>query len=97
MNDKTLRQLRLLGDDLGALWMDAASVIWLRSLRIAQGGPAAAAEAELMVGEKIVAQQELWGKLAAGQLGENPLTVTMKATRHLRSRVRANRRRLSRG
>jgi hypothetical protein len=97
MDDKTLRQLRILGDDIGALWMDAASVVWMRSLRIAQGGAGAAAEAELMVGEKIVAQQELWGKLATGKLGENPLAVTINTTRHLRNRVRANRRRLAGG
>lgn len=87
----------MLGGDLCALWVEAASVVWLRSQRLAKGGPAAAAEAELMIGEKIAAHQDLVAKLAAGQLGKNPLAVTSNATRYVLKGVRANRKRLSRG
>lgn len=96
MDEKTSRQLLTLGGDLCALWVEAASVVWLRSSRLARGGPDAFAEAGLMVGEKIAAQQELLGKLAAGKLGKTPLAVATSATRYVVKGVRANRRRLSR-
>lgn len=97
MDEKTLRQLQMLGSDLCALWTEAASVVWLRSKKLAEGGPEGMAEVGLMVGEKIAANQELLVRLAAGQLGKNPLAVTAKATRYYLTGVRANRRRLSRG
>lgn len=95
MKERTLRQLRMLGSDWVALWGEAASVIWLRTAKIAQGGPEALAEAQLMVGEKIAAQQDLAQKLMAGKLGKTPLAVTANATRYMLDGVRANRRRLS--
>lgn len=95
MNDRTLRQLRMLGGDLCALWAEAASVVWLRSQRLAQGGPGAAAEAGLMVSEKIAAQQDLLVRLASGRLGKTPVAMTANATRYMLKGVRANRRRLS--
>ncbi len=95
-DDKTIRQLQGLGGDLCALWSEAASVVWLRTQRLAQGGPEAVKEAGLMVSEKIAAQQELFGQLAAGKLGKNPVAVTANATRYFLKGVRANRQRLSR-
>jgi hypothetical protein len=97
MDQKTLRQLRLLSGDMCAMWTEAASVIWLRSAKIAKGGPDAMSEASLMVSEKIAAHQELLGRLATGKLGKNPLAVTTNATHYMLKGVRANRRRLSRG
>ena len=87
--------MKRLGGDLVALWGEAASVIWLRSQRIMQGGPEAAAEASLMVTEKIAAQQDLIVKLATGKLGKTPLAVAANSTRYMLKGVRANRKRLS--
>lgn len=97
MNDRTLRQIGMIGADLFALGVEASVVVWLRSLRLAKGGPEAAAEAGLMVGEKLAAQQELAAQLLAGRLGTSPLAATAKVTRHFLKGVRANRRRLSQG
>lgn len=87
--------MKILGGDLVALWGEAASVVWLRSQRIAQGGPEAMAEAGLMISEKIVAQQDLMAKLATGKLGRTPVAVATNTTRYFLKGVRANRRRLS--
>lgn len=89
--------MKMLGGDLVALWGEAASVVWLRTQRIAQGGPEGMAEASLMVTEKIAAQQDLLVKLTAGELGKTPLAVAANATRYVLKGVRANRKRLSRG
>jgi hypothetical protein len=97
MDQKTLRQLQTIGGDLCALWTEATSVVWLRSKKLAEGGPEAMAEAGLMVSEKFAANQELLGNLFSGKLGKDPLAVTAKATRYYLTGVRANRRRLSRG
>lgn len=97
MNDRTLRQLQALGGDLCALGTEAAAVVWLRSLRLAKGGPDGLAEAQLMISEKFAAQQELIARLAAGKLGRTPLAVSAGMTRYVLKGVRANRRRLSRG
>jgi hypothetical protein len=95
MDDTTLRQLQALGGDLCALWAEAAAVVWLRSLKLARGGPAASAEAALLVREKYAAQLELLSRFGAGQLGASPLAVSGEVTRYLLKGVRANRRRLS--
>ena len=57
--------------------------------------PEAAAEASLMVTEKIAAQQDLIVKLATGKLGKTPLAVAANSTRYMLKGVRANRKRLS--
>jgi hypothetical protein len=97
MDDKTLRQLQDIGTDLCALWVEAASVIWLRSHLIAGGGAQGAKEAKLMVSEKVAVHQELVAGLLAGRLGKTPLAVTARMTRRMLKGVRANRQRLSRG
>jgi hypothetical protein len=96
MDDRTLRQLQALSCDICALWEDAAAVVWLRSLKLARGGQEGLAEAQLMVREKLTAQQDLIARLGAGKLGRTPLAVTGGVTRYVLKRVRANRRRLSR-
>lgn len=70
-------------------WQDAQIVMALRAMRFAQGGALAQAEATRMVTEKGVA------------LAEAAMTVAMGGSAHkvvggYRSRVRANRRRLTR-
>jgi hypothetical protein len=96
MEKGIFRQLQSLGDDLRALWTEAASVVWLRWLKLARGGPEAIDEAALLVGEKLAAQQELLARLATGRLGVTPLAVTSEVSRYLLKGVRDNRRRLSR-
>lgn len=96
MDKRTLRQMQMLAGDYCALWGEAVAVVWLRSRRLTGGGSDALAEAELMVGEKIAAQQELAMRLVTGRLGKTPLAVTATATRYMLKGVRANRRRLSR-
>jgi hypothetical protein len=97
MDKRALGQFRMLAADLCSLWIEAGSVVWLRTAKIARGGPEAMAEAELMISEKIAAQQDLLAKLAAGKLGQNPLAVTAGVTRYVLEGVQANRRRLAPG
>jgi hypothetical protein len=79
------------------LGLDAATVIGLRTLKIAAGGAAGAAEAQRMVGEKVEAALALQTLALTGGLGNTPLSATAKTLAHYRRRVRANRRRLSKG
>ena len=97
MDDKTLQECRALGGDLLKLWMEAACVVGLRSLRLARGGAKAAAEARLMVDEKIVAHQRFATAVVSGKHGASPLGVARAATRFYLHGVRANRRRLLAG
>jgi hypothetical protein len=84
-----------LGWDAIALSAEAASVIALRSMKIAAGGPAAQAEAALMVSEKVKAAQALGEMAMTGALGFTAPGVASKTLAHYRRKVRANRRRLS--
>jgi hypothetical protein len=84
-----------LGWDTMALGVEAASVIGLRTVKIATGGPGASAEAELMVNEKIAAAWALQGLAMTGGLGFTAPAIAAKTLAHYRRRVRANRRRLS--
>ena len=78
-----------------ALGAEAASVIGLRVIKIATGGPAAGAEAELMIREKIAAAWDLQSLAMSGGLGFTAPGIAAKTVSHYRRRVRANRRRLS--
>ncbi len=84
-----------LGWDTMALGAEAATVIGLRSMKMAAGGPAAEAEAELMVREKVQAAYALQGLAMTGVLGFTAPRVASKTLAHYRRKVRANRRRLS--
>lgn len=77
------------------LWGEAASVIWLRSLRLAGGGASARSEAVRMVSEKVASQVELGMAMMANPM-QGAKAATRTSLRHYRSRVRSNRRRLSR-
>ncbi|MGR6331163.1 hypothetical protein ACU5AX_19050 [Sphingomonas sp. XXL09] len=90
-----------------AAWMKTGFVLWilgaeagtvmiLRAARISAGGSAGAAEAELMVTEKIRAAIELQTRLMTGALGVTPLGATQGTLKHYRRKVAANNRRLSR-
>lgn len=76
------------------LWGEAASVIWLRSWRIAGGGAAGRKEATRMVSEKVSASLEL-GVAMLGQPLQGPEQATRTSLRHYRSKVRSNHRRLA--
>jgi hypothetical protein len=71
------------------LHVEAQRVIGLRMMKLAQGGPAAQAEARRMVTEKTSAMAEAALTLAAGG-------SAAKVMRRYRTHVRANQRRLSR-
>ena len=84
------------GFHASSLGLEASSVIALRTLRIAIGGPAAEAETRRIVSEKIDAGLTLQALALTGGLG---LTAHGAATKtaHYRRKVGANRRRLERG
>jgi hypothetical protein len=84
-----------LGFNAWALGLEASTVIGLRTLKIAAGGEAGAAEAELMVREKIKAGAELQALALTGGLGFTPPRAARKTLAHYRRKVRANRRRLT--
>lgn len=77
------------------LGTEAATVIALRSAKLALGGEAAWREAHLMVEEKSDACMALGIALATGQMGTRPDTIARSTVAHYRRRVRANRSRLT--
>jgi hypothetical protein len=85
-----------LGFNAWTLGVEAASVVALRSLKLAKGGPDAKQEADLMLAEKVSAGLALQVKAMSGALGVLPATVAVNTLTYYRRKVRANRRRLSR-
>jgi hypothetical protein len=85
-----------LGWSAWSLGVEAASVIGLRAMKIAQGGPAAAAETRRMVAEKVDAGLALQTLALTGGLGFTPQRAAAKTLTHYRRKVRANHRRLQR-
>jgi hypothetical protein len=80
-----------------SLGLEASSVIAMRSLKIAAGGPQGEAEAQRMVAEKIDASLALQAMAMTGALGASPAAMSAKTLAHYRKKVRANRRRLAKG
>ena len=82
--------------DMMALGAESSSVMALRMMKLAAGGAAATAEAELMVAEKVRAAAEAqagaWTSLLTGSSHLAP----RRAVAHYRRKVRANRKRLTR-
>jgi hypothetical protein len=79
-----------------SMGMEASTVIGLRMIKLAGGGTEAEREARRMVGEKIamgIALQRLAAAQGPGSTWEGTAST---ALRHMRTRVRANRRRLTR-
>ena len=84
--------------EAAALWLEAQSVIAMRLVKIAAGGPAADAEWKLMVAEKfaaVAAAHDAASTALAG--GESLQAATALALAPVRRSVRANHQRLSRG
>ena len=84
-----------LGFDAWLLGLEAASVIALRSARIAAGGAAARRELATMVNEKIASAAVLQSLALSDRLGRTPRAVAAKTLAHFGPKVRANRRRLA--
>jgi hypothetical protein len=80
-----------------SLGLEASSVIALRTLKMATGGVAADAEARRMVSEKIEAGLALQMLALTGGLGLTPQSAVARTLTHYGRKVRANRRRLSKG
>lgn len=85
-----------LGWDAWMLGAEAASVMSLRTLKIATGGDPSGREAARMVAEKMEAAQALQAMAVTGALGFTAPSVVDKTLKHYRRKVRANRRRLQR-
>lgn len=81
--------------DTWSLGVEASSVIGLRTLKMAAGGPEAQTEAALMINEKIASTLALQMRAMTGGLGITPHGAAAKTVAHYRRKVRANRRRLS--
>ena len=86
-----------LGLDAWSLGMESASVIGLRTMKIAAGGAAADIESRRMVDEKVRAGLELRTMALMGGLGSTPGGAAAKTLTHIRRKVRANQRRLLEG
>ncbi|HTU11948.1 MAG TPA: hypothetical protein VMG08_13745 [Allosphingosinicella sp.] len=82
--------------DSWSLGLEASTVIGMRMLKLAEGGPAAAAECDRMVREKLEAAAELQLLAMTGALGATSRRAAGKAVGHVRKRVRANKKRLAR-
>ena len=87
--------MAMLGYEAWQLWFEASSVITMRMVLMAQGGPRAENEALRMVQEKWAANMLLGLDWAGGRGGRTPHTAAKKTMRHYSTRVSANRRRLS--
>ena len=86
-----------IGFDAWRLGLEASVVMGLRTLKIAQGGELGAAEADLMVREKVAAGLALGAIALSGGLGASPASASARTLAHYRRKVRANRRRLVKG
>ena len=81
--------------DMWSLGMESSNVIGLRTLKIARGGAAARAEADLMVREKVAAGMALGQMAMFGALASSPPAAVRKTVAHYRRKAKANVRRLS--
>ena len=85
-----------IGMDAWALAAESNIVIAMRMGSLAQGGPAAAREAERMVSEKVAANIALGFDLISGKLGTSPEAILSRSIAHYSKSVVANRERLGR-
>ena len=77
------------------LGAESSSVIALRTVRLASGGPAADAEASRMLSEKIAAGLAVAQRAWTGQLGVTMPGIASGVVADFRRTVRANRKRLT--
>lgn len=97
MTRSTKQSWLAIGLDAWMLGAEASTVIALRSAKLAMGGASAWTEAQRMVTEKGAANLELGMALATGRMGDSAEGIAHGAVAHYRCRVRANRRRLTKG
>ncbi|MBZ9936006.1 hypothetical protein LB518_06860 [Mesorhizobium sp. BR1-1-16] len=76
--------------NLASLAFESQQVIFLRTMKMAAGGPGAEAEARLMVAEKLAAAEDATMALMSGKAVDHVVAS-------YRRRVRANSRRLMKG
>jgi hypothetical protein len=86
--NREINQLHRSWIDLMMLAAESQQVIWLRTMRLAAGGPKAKGEAHRMVSEKVLAAGLESGRLV---LGASAASVVKR----YRTKVKANMRRLS--
>jgi hypothetical protein len=84
-----------IGYDAWALAAESNMVIAMRMGALAFGGPAAAREAQRMIGEKVSANMALGMYLATGKLGSSPEQIMSRSIAHYSRKVKSNRRRLA--
>lgn len=84
-----------IGFAMWSLGYEASTVIALRTLKIAAGGPEASAESRRMIDEKLQAGAALQALAMTGALGVTAPAAASKTLSHYRRKVRANRRRLT--
>ncbi|MDB5450594.1 MAG: hypothetical protein JWQ52_1722 [Phenylobacterium sp.] len=82
-----------------SLWLGVESqrVMMLRMMKLAAGGPAAAAEAQLMVAEKMRAAAEMQAQVVTSVMTGKGHLAPSRAVASYRRKVRANGRRLGKG
>ena len=95
-NQQSVSNMFSLGLDAWSLYFEASTVIGLRMMKMAAGGPGADKEMALMIGEKVQSAIELQMEGATGRLGTTPAGAANKVVRHYKRKVGANKRRLSR-
>jgi hypothetical protein len=78
------------------LGFEAQSVIALRMMKLAAGGPAAQTEARRMIADKMAAGIEVAVAASSVTSGQKDTVVADKILRVLKKRVHANKRRLAR-
>ena len=85
-----------LGFDTITLAFEAQAVIGLRLMKLALGDKAALHESQLMLREKMEAFADLQGRAVSGWMGLTPQLTPRGTIAHVRRKIRANRKRLSR-
>jgi hypothetical protein len=82
---------------MDSLWLgaEAQGVIALRMMKLAAGGPAAAAETQLMIAEKLRAAAEAQTQVLTSLMTGHGHLAPSRAVAGYRRKVRANRRRLA--
>lgn len=95
MTDKQNANWMAAGMEAWALGFDMWSVIGLRMMKIAAGGPAAESETRRMVEEKMNAAMEMQTKMLTGGISSDPATGSRQIMRYYSGKVQGNRKRLS--
>lgn len=90
------RNCFVLAADATAMGIDAWTVVSLRLLKLAGGGPEAMVEARRMFEEKVIAHNQFAKILLSGRAGSTPHAVMDSMLLHYRPWISANRQRLLR-